>query len=54
MLQEIFYDSLKISKFTRVYMEKDSLASLVRRLLLFDMNWNRTLCRELFYLMKSQ
>ena len=32
----------------------DSLAFLVRRLLLFDMNWNRTLCRELIYLMKSQ
>ena len=27
---------------------------LVRRILLFDMNWNRTLCRELIYLMKSQ
>ena len=25
---------------------------LVRRLLLFDMNWNRTLSRELIYLMK--
>ena len=32
----------------------DSLAFSVRRLLLFDMNWNRTLCRELTYLMKSQ
>ena len=32
----------------------DSLAFLVRRLLLFDMNWNRTLCRELIYLMKPQ
>ena len=31
----------------------DSLAFLVRRLLLFDINWNRTLCRELIYLMKS-
>ena len=28
------------------------LAFLVRRLLLFDMNWNRTLSRELIYLMK--